>query len=317
MKILVTGCAGFIGSHLCEKLLENNFIVVGADNFDDYYSKKIKEQNLSYFINHPNFTFVELDLTNKSELFKLSKFDIVVHLAAKAGVRPSIETPLNYIKHNIEASQNLLDFLVRRNIKKYIFASSSSIYGNTNQIPFAENDPCNHTISPYAYTKKAGEMMNYAYHHLYKIDIINLRLFTVYGPRQRPDLAIHKFVNLISNEQPIEMYGDGNSARDYTYIDDVIFGIVSSINYVLNNVNIYEQINIGNNYPVSLKKLIETISASLKINPIVNQITQQKGEVDMTFADISKAKELLNYFPQTKFEDGISQFVNWFKKNHG
>lgn len=314
MNILVTGCAGFIGSHLCEKLLANNFSVVGIDNFDSFYSREIKNDNLSHFLHHPNFSFIELDLTNKIELFKLDKFDVVVHLAAKAGVRPSIEYPLEYIKHNIEANQNILDFLVEKNITKYIFASSSSIYGNTKQIPFTEEDPCNNAISPYAYTKKAGEIMNYTYHNLYQIDIINLRFFTVFGPRQRPDLAIHKFVHLIKEGNPIEMYGDGSTARDYTYIDDIVSGIFSSINYVNNNNKVFEHFNIGNHYPVALKDLIKTIYNALNLPPNILEKEQQKGEVDITFANISKAKKILKYNPQTKFEDGIKQFVKWYEE---
>lgn len=317
MKVLVTGCAGFIGSHLCEKLLSNNFNVVGIDNFDTFYSKEQKQNNLSHFINHPNFVFENIDLTDKKKLFSLSKADIVIHLAAKAGVRPSIAAPLNYVKHNIEATQNVLDFLVEKGINKYIFASSSSIYGNTKQTPFVEQDACNQPISPYAYSKKTGEMMSYTYHDIYNIDVLNLRFFTVYGPRQRPDLAIHKFVKLIKNNKPIEMYGDGTSARDYTYVEDTVQGVFNAVKYILDNDKVFEHINLGNHYPVTLKELINTIYKVLKTTPNIIEKEHQKGEVDVTYADIKKAQTILNYQPKTNFEDGIKHFINWFNQYYG
>lgn len=319
MKILVTGCAGFIGSHLCESLLRNDFQVIGIDNFDPFYPKKIKENNLSQFINHKNFTFHEFDLCNKDSYENINdeNINIVVHLAAKAGVRPSLLHPQDYIQNNISASQNILNFIIDNDIKNYVFASSSSIYGNSKTIPFNESDPCNKPISPYAYTKKSCEMMNYSYHALYNINIINLRFFTVFGPRQRPDLAIHKFVDKIVNNKPIEMYGDGSSARDYTYISDIIEGINSSINYLANNESVFESINLGNHYPVQLSKLIDIIADKLGIQPEIIQQNQKPGEVDITYADISKAQKILNYNPKTAFEDGIENFIKWYKEKNG
>lgn len=316
MNVLVTGCAGFIGSHLCEKLLSNNIKVVGVDNFDDFYPRSIKEKNLSSFIKHPNFVFKEADLTVKGSLSDIDGVNVVIHLAAKAGVRPSIFNPLNYLHCNIVGTQNLLDFLVEKNIKKYIFGSSSSIYGNTSVVPFTEIDPCNSPISPYAYTKKSGEMMNYTYHQLYNIDTINLRFFTVFGPRQRPDLAIFKFVKLIKEGKSIEMYGDGETARDYTYVADIVDGIYCALNYLIQNDKVFEKFNIGNNYPVTLKKLIQTIYSELNVKPNIIQKEWQKGEVEITYADISKADKMLGYQPKVKFEDGISEFIKWYDEKN-
>lgn len=315
MKILVTGCAGFIGSHLCEKLLEKNYDVVGIDNFDSFYSRTIKENNIKSFKEHERFEFHEFDLLDNNKLNELKTIDVVIHLAAKAGIRPSLDKPHEYIDYNIRTTQNILDFMVKQKITKYIFASSSSIYGNKSKIPFTEQDTCNFPISPYAYTKKAGEMMNYTYHYLYKIDTINLRFFTVYGPRQRPDLAIHKFVNKIKNNQPVEMFGDGQSARDYTFISDTIDGVCLSLNYVLNNNNIFEVFNIGNHYPVTLEKLIQSIYSELKSTPNIVKKEMSMAEVDITYADISKARRLLGYQPKVGFEEGIKMFINWYEQN--
>ncbi len=310
--VLVTGCAGFIGSHLCEILLSHNLKVIGVDNFDDFYPRSIKETNLNLFINHPNFVFKDADLTINGSLSDIDGVDVVIHLAAKAGVRPSISNPLHYLNCNIVGTQNLLDFLVEKNIKKYIFGSSSSIYGNTSVVPFTELDACNSPISPYAYTKKAGELMNYTYHQLYNIDTINLRFFTVFGPRQRPDLAIFKFVKLIKEGKSIEMFGDGETARDYTYVADIVEGIYCALNYLIQHEHVYEKFNIGNNYPVTLKKLIQTIYSELNVKPNIIRKEWQKGEVEITYADISKADKMLGYQPKVKFEDGISEFIKWY-----
>ncbi len=315
-KIVVVGCAGFIGSHLCEELLEKGFYVIGVDNFDDFYPKTIKDNNLAAFTQHKNFEFHELDITQASKLKTLPQFDLIVNLAAKAGVRPSIQTPNDYIKSNIQGNQNILDLLVNRSVKKYVFASSSSIYGNTSEIPFREDNPCNEPISPYAYSKKTGEMMNYAYHKLYDISILNLRFFTVFGPRQRPDLAIHKFVKLIKNDTPIEMYGDGSSARDYTFVADTVDGIIKSINYIFEQDTTFDHFNLGNHYPVTLKKMIDTIYSTLNKTPNIVQKPHQKGEVDITFADITKAQNKLGYNPETSFENGIKKFIDWYEKTN-
>lgn len=313
-KILLTGCAGFIGSHTCEKLLKEGHEVIGIDNFSSFYKRTIKEKNLSGFINHPSFRFVEVDIRDKDKLFEVlpNSVDIVVHLAAKAGVRPSINDPKAYVEVNINGTHHLLQWMNEVGCKKFFFASSSSIYGNQKSIPFREDQVDDKPISPYATTKRAAELMNYTYHHLYHIDIINARFFTVFGPRQRPDLAIHKFSKLISDNQPIDMYGDGTTARDYTFISDTVDGIYKSVVYLLTHTGVYETINLGNHTPVTLKEMIETIYSKLDKTPNINQMPMQEGDVDITYADIERAKKLIGYAPQVPFEKGIEKFIEWF-----
>lgn len=319
MNIIVTGCAGFIGSHLTESLLKQAIKVYGIDNFDDFYDESIKRKNIEHFVNNDNFQLIEKDLTTKSWFndFENIQIDLVIHLAAKAGVRPSVNNPVEYLQSNIIGTFNVNEFIKQKNIKKYIFASSSSVYGDTNIIPFNENECCNHPISPYAYTKKTCEVMNYTLHSLYQTDILNLRFFTVYGPRQRPDLAIHKFFNLIYNNKPIEMYGDGTSARDYTYVLDIIEGINGAIKYMFTHDNIYEIINIGNHYPVKLIDLIHEIQKIINIEAKIIKKPMNKGEVNITYADISKANKLLNYKPKINIQEGLKAFNNWYIENYG
>lgn len=315
--ILITGVAGFIGSHLAKRLLSDGYNVIGIDNFDPFYDKKIKVANIENLIPDKQFEFYEIDIRNKEALGKIkSKIDMVIHLAAKAGVLPSINNPEEYIEVNILGTFNILEMMRLKNIKKMIFASSSSIYGNNKNIPFKESDNVDKPISPYAFTKKTCELANYNYHHLYKMDILNLRFFTVYGPGQRPDLAIHKFTNLIESGKKIDMYGDGSSARDYTYIDDIVDGIYKSINYLNKNNNLYEIINIGNNSPVTLKELISSIFTILKKEYQVNTKPMQPGDVEITYANIEKAKLLLEYQPKTTLSDGLKKFVSWYKNKH-
>jgi UDP-glucuronate 4-epimerase len=257
-KILVTGCAGFIGSHLTELLLNNGFQVIGIDNFDSFYSEKIKKNNLSVSLSKNNFQFYQFDVNDRKQLSEINNdIDVVIHLAAKTGVLPSLKNAAGYIKTNIEGTNSILDFIVEREIKKLIFASSSSVYGNTDNIPFVESQEVNHQISPYAFTKRSCELLNYFYHQQYNIDIINLRFFTVFGPRQRPDLAIHKFVRKILNDETLTVYGDGNTARDYTYVDDIVSGIFGAMNYLVSKKGIYDTFNIGNNQPVKLNELLD------------------------------------------------------------
>jgi len=319
-NIIVTGCAGFIGSHLCEKLLKDGSFVLGVDNFDPFYSRSIKESNMRNFINHPNFKFLEFDLSNKEELNKQLKgtnANLIIHLAGKAGVRPSIENPESYIRANIISTQNILSFMKDNGIKKLAFASSSSIYGNTKDTPFNEDQDVNKPISPYAFTKKACELLNYTYHALYGIDILNLRFFTVFGPRQRPDLAIHKFTRLILNNQEIPMFGDGSTARDYTYFEDTINGICLSAEYLFKYKNVFEIINLGNNHPVKLLDLIATIEKATGEKAKIKQLPMQSGDVEITYANIDKAKRLLGYQPKYSFKEGINNFVVWYKQiNH-
>ena len=314
MNILVTGCAGFIASHLCESLLKDGHTLIGIDNFDNYYSKKIKEDNLSNIAGNSRFKFYELDIRNKKEILNIKEeIDFVIHIAAKAGVRPSIENPSEYIETNIIGTQNILEFMKTRKIKKMIFASTSSIYGNHPVTPFKEDMDVNNPISPYAFTKKSCELANYTYHHLYNFDIINLRFFTVFGPRQRPDLAINKFARLISKGETIPMYGDGSSSRDYTYIGDIVSGISKAFDYLNNNNNIFEVVNLGNNSPVTLKDMIAIIAEELGKEAKVEQLPMQPGDVNKTLANIEKAKHILGYNPETSFREGIRFFLKWAK----
>lgn len=310
--ILVTGAAGFIGSHVCEKLLSLNYKVIGVDNFDDFYSKKNKLDNISFLIKQAEFTFFELDILNINEI-KNSPIDAIIHLAAKAGVRPSLLNPEKYIQTNILGTQIMLDYAKNKNIKKFVFASSSSVYGN-NPTPFVETNSVDNPISVYAYTKKCGELMLSTYKHLHDIDYIALRFFTVFGPRQRPDLAINKFISLIQNNKPIEIYGDGNTSRDYTYIDDIVDGIIKSLNYLEKNTNVSEIINLGNNNPIKLIDLVNLIYESIKVKPNFVYLPMQEGDVDATYADIEKAKKILQYTPKIKMREGIILYLDLLKK---
>jgi len=315
MKILITGCAGFIGSHTCEQLLELNHEVIGIDNFSKFYDRSIKENNLSNFVNHPRFTFHEVDIRNKESLYAAidEQVDLVLHLAAKAGVRPSIKNPEDYVDVNIKGTQHLLQWMVDHSCKKFFFASSSSVYGNNKHgTPLHENELDGEPISPYAFTKRSCELMNYTYHHLYNIDVVNARFFTVYGPRQRPDLAIYKFVDLIYNNEPIQMYGDGSTSRDYTFVSDTVDGILKSVNYLFDHEGVFETLNLGNQNPVQLKALIQLIYNVLEKKENIIQQGMQEGDVNMTYADITKAKELIGYKPAVTMEDGVQQFVRWY-----
>lgn len=311
-NVLITGCAGFIGSTLAESLLSQGFAVTGIDNFDSFYSRQIKERNLQNCRSHNLFTFYETDITKSLSTIS-NKIDIVIHLAAKTGVRPSIVDTSGYIENNIIGTQEVLEFMRVRGIKKLIFASSSSVYGNNKNIPFIESDNVDNPISPYAFTKKACELLTYTYHHLYQIDVINLRLFTVYGPRQRPDLAIHKFVKSILNGKPIEIYGEGNTARDYTYVTDVVEAFCNSIIYIQANSNLHLTLNLGNNKPVVLKDLVNLIYKKLNKNPQIIYKLMQPGDVDATFADITMAARKINYHPAISLEEGIENFIDWYK----
>ncbi len=316
-NIVVTGCAGFIGSHLSEKLIEQGNRVIGIDNFDPFYDKAVKLRNLEQLKKSPGFTFLELDLASSSELrngLGNQPVDLIVHLAGKAGVRPSIDDPQGYIRANIVATQNVLDWMVEERVKKLAFASSSSVYGNAKETPFHEGMDVSKPISPYAFTKKACELMNYTYHHLHGLNIVNLRFFTVFGPRQRPDLAIHKFTKLILNGEPVPMFGDGSAARDYTYYEDTVAGIIAATNYLFSNEKVYEIINLGNNQPVTLKDMIATIYEVCGIAPDIRQLPMQPGDVDITFANIDKAKKLLSYHPRYSFRKGVENFVAWYRE---
>lgn len=316
-QVLVTGAAGFIGSHVCEAFLDSGWKVRGVDSFDTFYDPWIKRCNLEKALRHPNFEILEGDLMD-SLICKRAVLacNAVVHLAARAGVRPSMEDPQAYIKHNISATLELLNAMEKEGIKKLVFASSSSVYGNESNHPWNEQLNVSRPISPYAFTKKSCELMNHTYHHLYGLDIINLRLFTVYGPRQRPDLAIHKFFKQILRGEPITVYGDGSSARDYTYVSDIVAGIESAVQYLIQNKSVYEIINLGNNAPVALSELIWQIGQVLNRNVTIERLPCQPGDVNVTCADISKANNLLGYHPKVTLTEGLTHFKNWFYNVH-
>lgn len=314
---LVTGGAGFIGSSLADFLLKKDYKVVVIDNFCDFYDPNIKRNNVKNNLDNPNYKLYEIDLRCKSDVekvFKENKIDVVIHLAAMAGVRPSIENPILYQEVNCIGTQNLLEVMKEYGVKNLVMASSSSVYGNNKKVPFKETDIVDYAISPYAATKKSNEVMTHVYHKLFNMNVIMLRFFTVYGPRQRPDLAINKFTRLMLNDEEVTMFGDGTTSRDYTYIDDIVSGIYSSINYVLNNKDVYEIVNLGNSSPVSLKEMINTIAEVLDKEPKIKEMPMQQGDVNITYADISKAKEMLNYDPKTPFKEGIEKFVEWYKE---
>ncbi|MEY3443759.1 MAG: hypothetical protein RLZZ519_2040 [Bacteroidota bacterium] len=315
-SILVTGCAGFIGSHVVEKLLANGHNVIGIDNFDPFYPRETKERNLKGFLNHPDFTFLEMDICDPGLGEAIAaEVDVVIHLAAKAGVRPSIEDPKSYLQVNVQGTQNILEWMKQAGVLKMVFASSSSVYGNNDKVPFCEEDTIDFPISPYAFTKKACELQNHVYHKLYGMDILNLRFFTVYGERQRPDLAIHKFTEGILRGHRIHLYGDGSSSRDYTYVDDTVDGILKAMERVLSsNSPIFETYNLGNSQPISLAELVGMIESKAGKKAIVETMTMQPGDVERTFADISKAADVLDYRPQTTLEAGIEKFIAWKKR---
>ncbi len=313
-NILVTGGAGFIGSHLVERLLgEKVWRVSVVDDFNDFYSPEIKRANIAALLENPNFRLYETDICDARSLEKVfaeNDFDVIVHLAARAGVRPSIVQPKLYAETNINGTLNLLELARKYNIKQFVFGSSSSVYGNNSKVPFSEDDKISQPISPYAATKAAGELLCHTYSHLYDIRSVCLRFFTVYGARQRPDLAIRKFSQLILEEKPIQMFGDGTTRRDYTYVDDIIQGVRAAIDYTGNDFEIF---NLGESQTVELKYLIELLEENLNKKAIIEQKPLQAGDVSQTFADISKARELLNYNPQTKIEEGIRHFTDWIK----
>ncbi len=318
--ILLTGCAGFIGSHVAEALLKQGKRVVGVDNFCDFYAPDIKYRNIEKVQRNTAFSLLEIDIRDEGalrEAFENFQLDAVIHLAAMAGVRPSIEQPGLYNEVNISGTINVLETMKTFGVKKFIFASSSSVYGNNKKVPFAETNNVDKAISPYAATKKAGEVIAHTYHHLYNMDMALLRFFTVYGERQRPDLAIHKFTRMISEGKTIPFYGDGTTRRDYTYIADIVDGVLKSLNYVQTHEKVYEILNLGESRTISLKKMVKTIENALGKKAIIDRQPMQAGDVEQTYADITKAKELIDYNPQMDFEDGIARFVEWYqnKKN--
>jgi UDP-glucuronate 4-epimerase len=311
MNILLTGCAGFIGSHTLEKLLKDGHKVTGVDNFDPFYSRAIKSHNIAS-VSTENFELIEADLADPLTYQKISfangdrTFDAIIHLAAKAGVRPSIEDPIGYQRANVIATQNLLEYAKKHSIKQYVFASSSSVYGVNPNVPWKEDDMVLQPISPYASTKVSCELMGHVYSKLFGIRFLGLRFFTVYGPRQRPDLAINKFVRLINEEKAIPVFGDGSSRRDYTYIDDIVNGILGALHYDQSD---YEIFNLGNDQTVTLSSLISEIEALLGKKALIENLPNQPGDVPQTWADITKARKMLSYNAQTNFKIGVSKYI--------
>lgn len=312
MRIFLTGGAGFIGSHFCEKLLGNGHEVVAIDNFNDYYDPRIKRGNVEPLLSHPHFTLAEGDILDEpllKRLFATHQFDAIVHLAARAGVRPSLAAPLLYEQVNVHGTMQVLEQAREHRVGKIVIASTSSVYGNNRKVPFSETDPVDNPISPYAATKKACELIAYTYHYLYELNITCLRFFTVYGPRQRPDMAIHKFARLITDGQPIPFYGDGTTSRDYTYIADIVDGVYKSLLHCAG----YRLYNLGESKTITLQDLVALLESYLGKKAILERMPMQPGDVTRTFADVSKARRELGYNPTVTIEDGVSRFVEWFK----
>lgn len=320
-KIFITGGAGFIGSTTSERLLKEGHDIVTIDSFNDYYNPELKNENVQIVQkvadeNKRSYKVIKGDVRDfelMKQIFDENQFDVVIAWAANAGVRPSIEDPRYYIDVNVMGLTNLLECMRDHDVKKLVFVSSSSVYGNNKKVPFSEKDVVDHPISPYAASKKAGELICHTYHALFGIDIHCLRYFTVYGPRQRPDLAINKFTRLMLENKPIPMFGDGTTSRDYTYVDDIVDGTVRSMNYLLSHDNVYDIFNLGGSRPVSLKDLIDIIAKELNVEPIIEQLPMQPGDVDITYSDFSHAKEVLDYNPQVEIKEGIHNFVEWYK----
>lgn len=315
--ILVTGGAGFIGSNLCCFLVENSYYVICLDNFDDFYSEKIKQKNINNLLKNPFFKFIKGDIRNSvllNEIFSQHKIDFVVHLAAKAGVRNSINYPQDYFDVNVNGSICLIETMLKHSVNNLVFSSSSSVYGNKNG-KLIESQICDNQISPYAVSKRTVEMLTYNYYFNSNLNVINLRLFSVYGKNQRPDLVLYKFINQITKGEPIEIYGNAETTRDYTHIDDIVKAIYSSINLLKNsNSKVYEIINIGNDNPISLQQLIDIIVKVTKHYDIkVFETELAKGDVVNTHAEISKAKKMLNYKPKVSIINGINLFYEWYK----
>ena len=314
MRILLTGGAGFIGSHLAESLiLKGGRSLTVIDNFDPFYDRSVKEKNIAALKSNPAFRLIEGDFrslpTFENQLEE--RYDAIIHVGAKAGVLPSIKDPIGYEDVNIKGTLQLLEFAKKKNIKQFVFCSSSSVYGVNPKTPWSESDPVLLPISPYASSKVAAELAGYTYSHLYDIRFVALRLFTVYGPRQRPDLAIHKFAKRIQQGLPITMYGDGSTLRDYTNVADIVRGITGALEYTGSN---YEIMNLGNNSPVKLHELIAGIETALGKKAIIEQLPEQPGDVRVTFADIRKAAELIGYTPQVKLQDGLNEFCAWLNQ---
>jgi UDP-glucuronate 4-epimerase len=315
-RVLVTGAAGFIGSHLSEALIRRGHEVAGVDNFDPFYAREVKERNLSTLAHLPGFRFVEADVAR--DPMPLEGIEAIIHLAAKPGVRPSLEDPASYMEANVTATARLIDAARRIGVNRIVFGSSSSVYGNATPAPFAETEPAVSPISPYAASKRAGELVAYAFAHLYALKIVCLRFFTVYGPRQRPDLAIHKFTDLIARGRPVRMHGDGSSERDYTYITDCLDGILAALEWTGRAApGTVETVNLGGGDRVRLDRLIALIAKTLGREPDIERHPDQPGDVRLTDADLAHAARVLGFQPRVGIEEGIRKFVAWYEEVHG
>src|SRR5438034_2036318 len=310
MRVLVTGGAGFIGSHLVEKLLASGHQVVILDDFNDFYDPQTKHANVAGLARDVTVYHVDLrDSESVRNLFHREKVDAIAHLAARAGVRPSIQQPRLYYDTNVTGTLHLLEAARVTGVERFVFASSSSVYGASKRIPFSEDEHLTQTFSPYAATKIAGEFLCSTYSHLYQLRVVALRYFTVYGPRQRPDLAIHQFTRRIYAGQPIDQFGDGTTRRDYTYIDDIIQGTMAALDY---EGPLFDIFNLGESETIPLKDLISAIENALGKKAKINRLPEQSGDMSLTCADISKARGLLGYNPSTRFSDGLPRFIDWF-----
>ena len=315
MTILVTGAAGFIGSHLCETLLKDGHRVVGLDNFDPFYDPAVKWSNTRWALDQPGYKLEQGDIRDRQllrQIFTQQPVDVVIHLAAKAGVRPSILHPGEYFDVNVNGTLQILESMAEARVKRLLFASSSSVYGNQAKTPFSETDDVSHPISPYAASKRSGELLAHTYHHLYGMDVACLRLFTVYGPRQRPDLAIHKFAQLALENRPIPLYGDGRTRRDYTFVADIVQGMRQLLELPSWG---YEIFNLGGGKPVTLMDMVRALETALKRSLEVQFMPKQAGDVEQTFADVRKAFQYFGYQPRVDLQEGVKQFTAWLQHN--
>ncbi|HET6342547.1 MAG TPA: NAD-dependent epimerase/dehydratase family protein [Gemmatimonadota bacterium] len=315
-RILVTGGAGFIGSHLCEALISRGAEVVAFDSFDPFYPRAIKERNLTALLGRDRFRLVEGDLREPADVeaaLAAGRFDAVAHLAARAGVRPSLEDPGGYMSTNIGGTAVLLEGMRRAGCSRLVFGSSSSVYGNSRDVPLRETDRVDRPVSPYAMTKKAGEELCHVYHHAYGFSVMSLRFFTVYGPRQRPDMAIHRFVRLMEEGRPIPVFGDGTTERDYTYFSDIVAGVVAAVDWVRREDG-FEIVNLGESVPVRLDELIAELAEATGRQPRIERLPMPLGDVERTCADIGRARELLGYDPSTGIKEGVEAFVRWYRE---
>lgn len=317
-RLLVTGAAGFVGSHCCAAALDAGHEVVGLDNFDPFYAREMKEAGLASLADRPGFTFLEGDIRDREAVDRaLDGVNGVLHLAARAGVRPSIEQPDLYTSINVGGTVNLLERCRERGVRRFVFGSSSSVYGDTTAAPFQEHAPAADPISPYAATKRAGELLCRVYTHLHDFRVACLRFFTVYGARQRPDLAIHRFTRLIAEERPIQQYGDGSTERDYTHADDIVRGVLGAVRWVDADEPAYEVFNLGESQTVRLDRLIALIGGALGVDPVIERLPMQPGDVRRTYADIGKARRVLGYDPEVTIDEGIPRFVRWYEEAYG